>query len=231
MKSITTLFFALILTFSLSATENSVSASGQAGNTKVEVYAEFDPKTGSLKAGYSVSEVAQTKTKTVKVTQDTPEIDILPYAFLELMALPEGRVSQGDELNAQVGQMKTTIKATSVSNGVAVLNISMATDKSASVTKSSMSGKSGDDMGMDMDFDMDMDMDGFDDDFGGGMAPEEKAMMQGSMQAMPDMTADITSRFNYERGMFVHLGGTVNTAMDTMGMKVESKSVLEMKEL
>jgi hypothetical protein len=214
-----------------SATENSVSASGQAGNTKVEVYAEFDPKTGSLKAGYSVSEVAQTKTKTVKVTQDTPEIDILPYAFLELMALPEGRVSQGDELNAQVGQLKTAIKATSVSNGLAVLNISMATDKSASATKSSMSGKSGDDMGMDMDFDMDMDMDGFDDGFGGGMAPEEKAMMQGSMQSMPDMTADITSRFNYERGMFVNLSGTVNTAMNTMGMKVESKSVLEMKEL
>lgn len=217
-----------------SATENGVQASGQAGGTKVDVYAEFDPNTGTLKAGYNVSEVAQTKTKTVKITEDTPEIDILPYAFLELMALPEGRVTQGDELNAQVGQMKTAIKATSVSNGIAVLNISMATDKSASATKSSMSGKSGDDdMGMDMDFDMDMDMDmdGFDDDFGGGMAPEEKAMMQGSIQSMPAMTANISSRFNYERGMFVNLSGTVNTSMDTMGMKMDTKSVLEMKEL
>lgn len=228
-----------------SATENGVSASGQAGNTKVDVYAEFDPKTGTLKAGYSVSEVAQTKTKTVKITEDTPEIDILPYAFLELMALPEGRVTQGDELNAQVGQLKTAIKATSVSNGLAVLNISMATDKSASATQSSMSSKSGsDEMGMDMDFDMDDDFDNdFDSDFSedtdltegdpmsAGMDPQDRAIMQGSMQSMPDMTADITSRFNYERGMFVNLSGTVNTSMDTMGMKMETKSVLEMKEL
>ncbi len=226
-----------------SATENGVSASGQAGGTKVEVYAEFDPKTGTLKAGYTVSEVAQTKTKTVKVTEDTPEIDILPYAFLELMALPEGRVTEGDELNAQVGQMKTAIKATSVSNGLAVLNITMATDKSASATKSSMSGKSGsDDMGMDMDMDFDMD-DDFDSDFSedtdltegdpmsAGMDPQDRAIMQGSMQSMPDITADITSRFNYERGMFVNLGGTVNTSMDMMGMKMDTKSVLEMKEL
>lgn len=217
-----------------SATENGVQASGQAGGTKVDVYAEFDPKTGTLKAGYNVSQVAQTKTKTVKIAEDTPEIDILPYAFLELMALPEGSVTQGDELNAQVGQMKTAIKTSSVSNGLAVLNITMATDKSASATQSSMSSKSGSD-DMDMDFDMDMDMDGFDDGFddgfGGGMAPEEKAMMQGSMQSMPDMTADITSRFNYERGMFVSLGGTVNTSMDTMGMKMTTKSRLEMKEL
>lgn len=214
-----------------SATENGVQASGQAGGTKVDVYAEFDPKTGTLKAGYSVSEVAQTKTKTVKVTEDTPEIDILPYAFLELMALPEGPVNQGDELYAQVGQMKTAIKATSVSNGLAVLNISMATDKSASATKSSMSSKSAsDDMSMDMD--MDMDMDDFDDDFGGGgMQPEEKAMMQGGMQSMPDLTANITSRFSYERGVFLTLGGTVNTSMNTMGMKMETKSVLEMKGL
>lgn len=236
-----------------SATENGVQASGQAGGQKVEVYAEFDPKTGQLKAGYSVSEVKQTKSKTVEVTQDTPEIDILPYAFLELMALPEGQIQQGDELHAQAGQMKTAVKATSLAGGVAALNISMATEKSQSMTQGSMQSRSG---GSDMDMDMDMGMeddfdDGFDDDFdddfdsdfgedtdltqgdpmSAGMDPQDRAIMEGGMQSMPDMTADITSRFNYERGMFVDLSGTVTTEMDAMGMKMQTKSVLQMKEL
>jgi len=211
-----------------SAKENSVSASGQAGNTKVDVYAEFDPKTGTLKAGYSVSEVATTKTKTISIEQDSPEIDIIPYAFLELLALPEGNVEQGDVANIQAGQIKVAITAASVSGGVAALNIKTATDKSASPTKTKVDSKSSEgDFGMDMDMDMDNMMDDMD--------AEDQAMFQGGMQAqqqaMPDMTADITVRFNYEKGIFMDVNGTVNTNMSMMGMEVKSKSVLAMKAL
>lgn len=211
-----------------SATENSVSASGQAGNTKVDVYAEFDPKTGTLKAGYSVSEVATTKTKTISIEQDSPEIDIIPYAFLELLALPEGSVTQGDVTNIQAGQVKVAITAASVTGGVAALNIKTATDKSASPTKTKVDSKSSEG---DFEMDMDMDMDNMMDD----MDAEDQAMFQGGMQAqqqaMPDMTADITARFNYDKGIFMDVNGTVNTNMSMMGMEVKSKSVLAMKAL
>jgi len=209
-----------------SAKENSVSASGQAGNTKVDVYAEFDPKTGTLKAGYSVSEVATTKTKTISIEQDSPEIDIIPYSFLELLALPEGSVAQGDVTTIQAGQIKVAITAASVTGGVAALNIKTATDKSASPTKTKVDSKSSEG-----DFGMDMDMGSMMDD----MDMEDQAMLQGGMQAqqqaMPDMTADITARFNYDKGIFVDVNGTVNTNMSMMGMEVKTKSVLGMKAL
>jgi len=213
-----------------SAKENSVSASGQAGNTKVDVYAEFDPKTGTLKAGYSVSEVATTKTKTISIEQDSPEIDIIPYSFLELLALPEGSVAQGDVTTIQAGQIKVAITAASVSGGVAALNIKTATDKNASPTKTKVDSKSSEgDFGMDMD--MGMDMDNMMDD----MDAEDQAMFRGGMQAqqqaMPDMTADITARFNYDKGIFMDVNGTVNTNMSMMGMEVKTKSVLGMKAL
>jgi hypothetical protein len=209
-----------------SAKENSVSASGQAGNTKVDVYAEVDPKTGTLKAGYSVSEVATTNTKTISIEQDSPEIDIIPYAFLELLALPEGDVTQGDVANIQAGQIKVAITAASVSGGVAALNIKTATDKNASPTKTKVDSKSSEG-----DFGMDMDMDNMTND----MDTEDQAMFHGGMQAqqqaMPDMTADITARFNYDKGIFMDVNGTVNTNMNMMGMEVKTKSVLGMKAL
>jgi len=209
-----------------SAKENSVSTSGQAGNTKVDVYAEFDPKTGILKAGYSVSEVATTKTKTISIEQDSPEIDIIPYSFLELLALPEGSVAQGDVTTIQAGQIKVAITAASVTGGVAALNIKTATDKSASPTKTKVDSKSSEG-----DFGMDMDMGSMMDD----MDMEDQAMFHGGMQAqqqaMPDMTADITARFNYEKGIFMDVNGTVNTNMSMMGMEVKTKSVLGMKAL
>src|SRR5690606_20607033 len=57
---------------------------------------------------------------------------------------------------------------------------------------------------------------------------EEKAMMDMSKGMAPDMNCDIISNFNYSTGMFDNVKGTVTTHVNTMGMKMEVVSTLEM---
>ncbi|CAG5083132.1 hypothetical protein [Parvicella tangerina] len=250
-----------------SADANSVSAGGQAGNMKVDAYAEFDPKTGSLKAGYSVKEIKNTSTVEVKVTEETDMIDVLPYDFLELLALPEGDVNLNDEVKVGAGMYETVVKVNDMSAGVASLHHTMSTDKSKDMFDGSASGTSGDGsssfgMGMDTQFEdgdsdndgdfdmdmntdmegMDMDMQDFDDemstgddmgmggmDMGGFGMPGSDAEAIGASKSMaPDMGCDVTSKFDYQNGMFDKVYGTVTTNMNTMGMKMNVVSKLEM---
>jgi len=247
------------------ADANSVSVGGQAGNLKVEAYAEFDPKTGSLKAGYSVQEIETTTSVEVKVTEETDMIDVLPYDFLQLLALPEESVNLNDEIKVKTGIYEMVVKVNGMTNGIASLNHKMLTDKSNDMFDSSASGKSGDGQSMfnmnmdthfedddmnndgDVDFDadfgeneMEIDMDnGFGEDmdmsemmsgFGSmpGMTSEDQAAIGASKAMAPDMTCDITTKFNYAIGMFDNVSGTVTTNLNTMGMKMNSVSHLTM---
>ncbi|MCB9187665.1 MAG: hypothetical protein H6600_07890 [Flavobacteriales bacterium] len=245
------------------ADANSVSVGGQAGNMKVDAYAEFDPKTGSLKTGYSMKEIKNTTTVEVKMTEETDMVDILPYDFLQLLALPEGDINLNDEIKVDAGIYQMIVKVNGMDNGIASLNHTMSTDKSKDMFDAGASGKSGDgssmfnmgmdtnlededtsnddDFGMDMDMngmDMDMDMDmgaGGNDmgmggmDMGGFGMPGSDAEAIGMSKSMsPDMTCDVTSKFNYNKGMFDKVFGTVTTDMNTMGVKMHVVSKMEM---
>ena len=227
------------------ADQNSVSAGGQAGNMKVDAYAEFDPKTGTLKAGYSVKEIKNTTEVSVKLTEETDMVDVLPYDFLELLALPDGNVNLNDEVIAQAGMYKMKVKVVDLANNIATMNHTMSTDKSADMFDGSASGTNGDgssmfDMNMDTDFedggeDMDMDFDsmGMGMNMGTGMGDtgmtsEDQAAMGMSKGMAPDMTCDVTSKFDYSKGMFDKVYGTVNTKINTMGVKITVDSRLEM---
>lgn len=239
------------------ADENSVSVGGQAGNMKVDAYAEFDPKTGTLKAGYSVKEIKNTSAVEVKVTEETDMIDVLPYDFLSLLALPEGNINLNDEVSVNAGMYQIVVHVNSMSNGVASLHQTMTTDKSKDMFDAGASGKSGDGtqsfdmnmdtnledndssndgdfgMGMDMDMggmDMNMDMSGTDMMGGGmtGMSSDEQAAMSASKSMSPDMTGDVTSKFDYSNGMFESVSGTIITEMNAMGVKIKSVSTLQL---
>lgn len=237
--------------------ENSVSAGGQAGNMKVDAYAEFDPKTGKLKAGYRVQEIKNTTQVEVKMTENTDIVDVLPYDFLQLLALPEGNVNTNDEVSATAGMYTMNVKVTSMENNIAQLNHTMSTDKNADMFDGAASAKTGDgqsqfDMKMDTDLegdDMDLDFDSDDmnmdfdsddmdmdmDDMGmdlpnnmGGLTKEDKAAVETSKSMAPDMTCDINTNFDYVAGMFKTVGGTVNTNLNVMGMKINVVSNIVM---
>jgi hypothetical protein len=218
------------------ASNTSVQAGGQAGNMKVDAYAEFNPKTGTLKTGYSVKEIKATKKVDVKVTEDTEMIDLFPYDFLELLAVPEGTMAVGDNMEVKAGMYKTNVLVKSLSNGIAQLNTKMSTDKSADMFGGGAKGNSGGstiDMQMDGqgkvegvegmgDLDSMMNMD---------LTKEDKAAMDMAKGMSPDMSADINYNFNYTEGMFQNVSGTVNTVMNAMGMKMTVLSVLNMRKM
>lgn len=240
---------------SASSGSNGVSASGTAkvGDQELNVYAEFDPKTGSMKSGYSLKTVATTKVVKVKTNADDPIIDILPYKFLELLALPDGQVNVGDEVAMSVAMQKINFKVVSLLNGEAKLQTVLSEDKEGSLTSSSMAVKSPTN-GMNMSMEMDMEnMEGMDDldtdmdaemeemqtemdamnmnmDMGmTGMPESEGTNSLTSM--MPTTTGTINGNFNYNIGMFKTVDGTMTTTMNAMGMKMNARTALTMKLL
>jgi hypothetical protein len=203
------------------ADDNSIQMGAQAGELKMDVYAEFDPKTGNLKSGYSIRQGQALRQASIKVDENTDVIDALPYDFLDLLALPDGAVSQGDKIKMNAGIYQIDILAKSVSNGIAQMNYKMSSDKSKSLIDSKTEVKT-QDMNMLMDMSVEKMMD---------LNNEDKAAMDISKSMMPNLDCDFDSFFNYAEGMFSNVKGIVTTTINAMGMKMQVKSNVEMRKI
>jgi hypothetical protein len=203
------------------ADENGASAGFQTAAEKVDVYAEFDPKTGKLKAGYTVQTINTTKKVSVKETEESDHLDVFPYDFLEMMVLPDGNVAQGDRYSATAGMYTVDVLVKSMANGIASLDEKISTNKNADMFQGAASGQTEEGS-----FNMGS--------FGGidGMEidSEDQATLGIEKGMAPEMNGTINANFDYTNGMFVGVGGTLNTTIDVMGMKMTVKSVLEMKK-
>ncbi|MES2554563.1 MAG: hypothetical protein V4604_00350 [Bacteroidota bacterium] len=203
------------------ADENSAASGFDNGSEKVDVYAEFDPKTGKLKAGYSVKTMNKTKPVTITENENSDELDVFPYDFLEMMIMPDGAVNQGDHYEVKAGVYNCAVNATSVVNGVATLTETISTDKSQDPYSGAASGES-----QEGSFSME--------EFGGmedmDLDAEDQEAVDMTTAMSPNMSGTITAVFDASNGMFTGLKGTLNTVIDMMGMKMTVKSVLEMKK-
>lgn len=205
------------------ATQNNVQAGAQVGNTKVDVYAEFDPKTGTLKSSYNVQEIKTTKKVDVKVTEETDEIDVFPYDFLEFLAIPEGNVNAGDKVRTVAGMYQIDMIVKSMTAGIAAIENTISTDKSKDMFGGSAEGQTSEG-------DFNMGMGGFETMEGVDLTAEDQ-MALGSAKAMsPEMSGKITTTFDYTNGIFQQVKGNLNTTIDMMGMKITVNSVLDMKK-
>jgi hypothetical protein len=203
------------------ADQNITNAGFQTSDEKVDVYAEFDPKTGKIKAGYTVQTLNTTKKATVKENEESDHLDVFPYDFLEMMVLPDGNVAQGDTYKVSAGMYNVDIAVKSMANGISTLDEKISTSKNADMFQGSASGQT--DEGS-------FEMGGF-----GGVQDmeldaEDQAAMDMTKGMAPEMNGTITSNFDYTNGMFVSIGGALTTTIDMMGMKMTVKSVLEMKK-
>lgn len=220
------------------ASENLVQTGAQAGNIQVDAYAEFDPKTGALKTGYTVKEIKNTRKVAVQTNEETQMVDIFPYDFLEMLVVPDGAVQTGDQMEVKAGMYSSIIRVESMENGLAKLNTQLKTDKSADMFGGGAKGNVG---GADVDMQMDsqgnmqgLNMEGMQDMMNMGgmeMSQEDKQAMDMTKAMSPTMSGNIDYFFNYEKGMFDQVFGTINTAYDAMGMKISVQSVLNMKKM
>lgn len=203
--------------------DNSLSVGGQVDNVKVDVYAEFDVKTGSLKAGYSIKDTQPVKQITLKVDENTDVVDVLPYDYLNMLVLPDGSVSQGDKFQSNVGIYTIDIIAKNINTNVAQLNYKMSSDKSKNMFGSSVTMQSENttmSTGMP---NMNQMMD--------EMTDEDKNDIDLAKGMMPSITMDFDSFFDVNTGMFSTIKGYLSTSYNAMGFKMEVVSNLDMKRL
>jgi hypothetical protein len=201
--------------------ENGASAGIQTSDEKVDVYAEFDPKTGKLKAGYTVQTISSTKKTTIKENEESDHLDVFPYDFLEMMVLPDGNIAQGDKYHATAGLYNIDVLIKSMVNGVASLEEIISTDKNADMFQGNANGQTEEGS---------FNMGSFGGTDGMDLDAEDQAAMSMTKSMAPEMNGTITSNFDYANGMFSSIGGTLTTTIDMMGMKMTVKSVVEMKK-
>lgn len=201
--------------------ENNIQMAAEATDMKFDVYAEFDPKTGNLKTGYSFREGQALRQATVKIDENTDVVDVLPYDYLDMLALPDGAVTQGDKIKINAGIYQIDVLAKSIGNGMAQMNYKMSSDKSKSIIDSKTEVKT-QDMNMLMDMSVESMMD---------ISREDKQAMDISKSMMPNLDCDFDSFFNYNEGMFSNVKGIMTTTINAMGMKMQVKSNLEMKKI
>lgn len=205
------------------ADENGAMAGVQNGPEKVEVYAEFDPKTGKLKAGYTTKTMNKTKPVTLTRNENSDEINVFPYDFLELMVMPEGNVSQGDHYDVKAGVYNIAINAKSVVNGVVILSESIVTDKSQDQFSGAADGQTEEGS-------FKMEEFGNVENMEGGWSEEDHEAMDMTKGMSPDLSGTFTCVFDATNGMFTGVSGNLTSSLDAMGVRMTVKSVLEMKK-
>lgn len=200
---------------------NNVQLGGEIEGEKVDAYAEFDPKTGKLKAGYTVATMKTTKKVTVKENEESDEIDVFPYDFLSMLVMPEGNVSTNDKYKVRSGLYTVDILAKSVANNLATIEQKISTDKNADMFEGSAEGQSQEGS---------FDMGTFGSTEGMDLTTEDQAAIGMGNAMSPAMDGTMTTNFDYGSGMFLNVSGTLNTTIDMMGTKMTVKSVLTMKK-
>jgi len=208
----------------VSADGTSASGTGRVGNTEVTLYAQFDPKTGSLKAGYTQNSVSTPVVKKVETKAEDNAIDIIPYQVLDLLALPEGETQQGDETSVTAGFYNIKILTKEVTGTTVKIENTISTNKNSSAATQKVNTNTSDGS-MNMDMNGMGDMSGFDNQMetpmegSGGMTPKDM---------MPETAGKINVTFNTAKGMFDKLDGTMETTQKMSGLKIATRSNLKL---
>lgn len=193
-----------------------LAASAEIDGEKVTLFAEFNPATGSLKAGYSATTL-KPGPRPVVVKPEDNTLDLIPTDFLDLLVLPEGPVSEGQSFQVSFygTRITETVEALQPEEAKIRLDVSSSLDarKFASDAEQ-MAGE--DDHGHDHaghhheDGEMDMPP---------GMDPDMPDMRQQNQGTM-------TLRFDPAAGRMKSLEGQTTTRVNMAGMEITTTSWL-----
>lgn len=222
------------------ASATGVSATGQAGDEQVTVYAEFDPRTGKLRGGATVKTVGKKKDKKMKVRQDAKKVDLVPRQFLEMLRLPDGDLEAGQSATVDLAGTKVSTEVVALDDKTARLKYTVQTEASGGGAASGMPGMPKGMPGMPampsvpgmggmpgMGQDEGGDEEGADDGDGGAAA----AMPAGAMPSL-SVSGEFTLDFDISQGMMAAIAGTMKTRAGMGGMaSMDAASTVEMKRL
>lgn len=177
----------------------------------MEVYAEFDPKTGKMKAGYSVSTIAKPKKVTVKEDEQSDEIDIIPYDLLQFLILPDGDVKLNDKIEVRAGLYTVNEIVKTLTSAQAVIGQKISTDKNADMFEGNAKGET--DGGS-------FDMGSFGGTDGMDLDTEDQTAIATSNAMAPAINGELVSTFDVVNGQFINSKGVITSTIDTMGVKM-----------
>lgn len=206
---------------SMKIDKGEMAASSEVDGEKVTLFAEFNPKNGTLKAGYSATTLAKPKPKPVTVKEDDETIDLLPTKFLDLLVLPEGPVTEGQSFKTRMYDTEITETVTDFSNQIANIKLQIKSflnsgkfEKDAKKMAGDTEEDEKDGMGMDSDMPEDM--------FPGAGKGEQ------TPEIGQEMTGDIKLLFDNGKGMIKEMSGVLNSKMNMMGTEMTTKSTVRM---
>lgn len=202
----------------LKAGPRGASASMTAGDTRVDVVASVDPKSGTVSLRMDEKKAPPPALKAVKIKEEDPAVDVLPKQIFEMMVLPEGDLAPGGryEVTTPMGAMATTLAE--IENNVAQMRTTVAqkTEVPAEAGEESELGGA--------------DVESGDEDEGGAQAMGGMDMggAGGAMGMKVDV--DVSTGFDVAAGRLVRIEGT--QVMDQSsggmgGMKVRSRFSLQ----
>lgn len=187
---------------------NSLAASAEFDGEKVSLFAEFNPKTGALKAGYS-EQTLKPSAKTVVVKEEDETIDLIPTDFLDLLMLPDGPVQTGAVFKTKMYGFEMVNKVSDFTNQVAKLDFKFRSGVNAKQMEKDAQKMASEDEAEDMTLDTDPD-----------------AMQTPDMGQ--EMNGDIQLIFDNNKGMMQKLSGTIVSKTNMMGMETTTESTLLM---
>lgn len=199
-----------------------MAASAEADGEKVTLFAEFNPKNGSLKAGYTVATIAKPKPKVVTVKEEDETIDLLPTEYLDLLQLPDGPLGEGQSVKVKMYTTEITETMESFRQNTARLRFDIASSLNSRQFEKDAKKMAGDDEEAEENNGSQSEMDGFGmPGMGGGAGNETPNMGQ-------ETNGTFTMQFDNAIGMFKDLSGTIQTSSNMMGMETKSKTNLKM---
>lgn len=206
---------------SMKIDKGEMAGSAEVDGEKVTLFAEFNPKNGTLKAGYTAATVAKPKPKPVTVKEDDETIDLLPTEFLDLLVLPEGPVAEGQHMKTKMYDTEITETVTDYTNDVATLDFNIKSSLNARKFE-----KDAKQMAGDTEEEEKEESDGGG-DMTGGMFPGMEA--GGGTPDMGQQTnGDIKLIFDNGKGMMKEMSGTITSKTNMMGTEMSTKSVVKM---
>lgn len=196
-----------------------MATTAEADGEKVTLFAEFNPKTGQLKAGYTASTVGKPKPKQVTVKEDDETLDLIPTDFLDLLVLPEGPVSSGKVFKTRMYDTEVTERVVSFDNDLANLQLVVKSAIDSKKFEKDAMKMAGDEEAKDeMEHEKDEAIGGMDMGMGGNGTP----------QISQDMTADVQLGFDNGKGMIQSMKGTITSKQNMMGMETSVVSKVQM---
>jgi len=191
--------------------ENGASAGTEVDGEKVEVYAEFDPKTGKMKAGYSATTISKPKKIDVKEDEQSDEIDIIPYDLLQFLILPDGDVKMNDKIEVRAGMYTVNEVVKTLTATQAIIGQKITTDKNADMFEGSAKGESEEGS---------FDMGTFGGTDGMDLDTEDQAALATTNSMAPTINGELVSTFDVANGQFINSKGVITSTIDTMGVKM-----------